>query len=142
MYIPGMAMLSEPPSEPEALRTRVHAYARLMALIADQMEALDRGQMARYHELAGERDQLQRELSANSGELHKDEAVDEMAPFLHQTLQAMEARAESGELLRDRLSVLRDASLQAIRGLESRRIGGCENYLPPRFATAQVNILR
>ncbi len=129
--------------EPEAHRTRIQAYARLMALIADQMEALDHRQMTRYHDLAGERDRLQRELCAGSSEApHAGEAVEGMSPFLHQSLQAMEERAETGKLLRDRLSELRDASLQAIRGLESRRIGGCENYLPPRFASGQVNILR
>ncbi|MEP6692723.1 MAG: hypothetical protein ABJD07_16310 [Gemmatimonadaceae bacterium] len=38
----------------------------------------------------------------------------------------MEERAESGEWLRGRLTELRDASLQAIRGLELRRMTGGE----------------
>ncbi|MEP6692724.1 MAG: hypothetical protein ABJD07_16315 [Gemmatimonadaceae bacterium] len=76
------------PNEHDGVRTRIQTYARLMALIADQLEALDQGQLARYHELAADRDRLQQELGesrarAEAADGGGSDGVDGVTPLLH-----------------------------------------------------------
>jgi chromosome segregation ATPase len=136
------APLTPATAEHESLRTRIQSYARLMAIIADQLEALDQGRALRYQELSAERERLQRELDAARGDDESpSDGVDALAPLLHHTLQEIESEAETQARLRARLTEIRDASLQAIRRLELRSVRGGE-YYPKVMPTRQLDVRR
>ncbi|HEY8484275.1 MAG TPA: hypothetical protein VIL13_06680 [Longimicrobiales bacterium] len=115
------------------LRRRRDGYARYAALLGQQVEALEQGELSRFEELADRRDALARELDQAGavpvqevGAGLADPEVERLVAEIRQTLE----RCRAVELeVRERLRRLRDDTLQAIQALDERR-GVIERYAP------------
>lgn len=97
------------------LRERLHGYARLVSLVAEQLEALERGDAVRLREVDEERAALDAELR---------EAGDGSLPdLLAEGLQAVEEHLTGDEALRDRWTSLEADALRATRAVRGLRTG-------------------
>ena len=107
------------PKRGERLRT----IARCIALLADEVEALEQGDAPRARDLAEQRAALDAELRA------EDEEAAPLYPALYTTpvgeaLQELTRRAEGDRRAREELEYLRDFSLPLARGIPSPAAGG------------------
>lgn len=124
-----MSPLSEPaaPHGHVALRTRLQAYARYAELVAQQLAALDEGDLARVQQLTAERERVHHVLGEATGAASDggpDDTAElrvEFPELLAEALRALEGRTAAEQVLRDRLSDLEGVTLRTLRGAELRR---------------------
>ena len=115
-----------PPLEtPAPLRSeRLHQLARCLDLLAEELEALEIGDLPRMRDVAGKRAGLEKEIRGDA------EAVE--GPSFHQcyvdavteALQRVDEWTERERLARDGLAHLRDESLTLVRSIPQGPAGG------------------
>ncbi len=126
-----MKLLPEPgpPPERDTLRARLQVYSRYAALVADQLAALDQGDLTRLQELAAERERVLRALTEVEGadpDAPGDDTVElrvEFPELLAQALRELADRTEAGLRLHERFQDLEGVTLRAFRGAQLRRSG-------------------
>lgn len=98
---------------------RLLAFSRLLTVVADELEALERRDMAKRRELAEARDKLTRELQ-NTAEGEADELTpcpqlaDELSRLLAGVLEALQHNEEEERWTQIRWSSLEEDALRAI----------------------------
>lgn len=128
--VPGFEeTLSHPDPTPEPgppLAERLHAYARLLALAADELAALEQGDLAKRRELSEARETLTREIrdagrTTPVEEDEEEEAEDfhlplpeKLAGVCYEALEALELRDAEERQMQDRWSSLEGDALRAI----------------------------
>jgi hypothetical protein len=111
----------------DSLRSLLRAYGRFASLIAEQLEALDRQDYPRLHQLALDRESVQREIDLLAGDARDDgiegipERSAEVDQLLASALDEVHRRASDDEALRHHLQRLREGVLGAARGVILRR---------------------
>jgi broad specificity phosphatase PhoE len=140
---PDLSPTADLPHEPlEAAPARVRkASERLrdcshfVALLADQLEALEQEDFPRLRELDAMRAKLAEEMRAETdGEIPLLEWV---AMQVEEAVVGVESWTEFQRRSSDELSQLQDESLPLVRGI--RRLGG-GNYLPLEPASTQLDV--
>jgi hypothetical protein len=111
----------------DVLRALLQLYGRYAALIAEQLDALDRRDYPRLQQLALDRDRIQRDIEARAREA-SDGQLDGLRPgagevdhLLASALDQVQQASEDDAALRDRLERLRASALSAAKGLVLRR---------------------
>lgn len=97
-------------------------YVRYTAVLTAQLEALDADDLARFAELADERDLLAREMDATGASgapAAADRAIDETAR--ESVRGTLETCVDLDRRILERLRGLREETLRAIRELDARR---------------------
>ena len=115
-----------PPGETSAPRRseRLHLLARCLDLLAEELEAIELGDLPRVRDLAGQRAGLETEVRGDA------EAAE--GPSFHQcyveavteALQRVDEWTERERLTRDGLAHLRDESLTLVRSIPQGPAGG------------------
>lgn len=128
------------PESTEGLRDRLRLYARYAALVAEELEARERGDRERLRERMDERERVRAEIAALPGADGGDEAP---APggALEAAVAEAERRAQAEAEVRDRLSRMRDASLRARSGVRLPRPAG-DGYAPPATVRGALDVRR
>lgn len=98
-----------PTPESPALSCRLQAYARYLAVVAEQLETETGGDARRAHGLAVQRDRMQQELAGM-----------EPALLLQEGLSELDQRAEVHELMRERWLELQSGALRSARSIRFR----------------------
>jgi hypothetical protein len=122
---------SDPPATGRGeLSARLHAYARYVTLVADQLAALEQGDLARVEELTTERERVYRTLVQGAPNPEDDtiEVRVEFAELLAEALRELERGTAADHLRPDRFLDLHSVSLRALRGAELRRSGRRGQY--------------
>lgn len=119
LALPEPAEVAVPP-----LADRLQAYARLLTLAADELAALEQGNLARRREISEEREELTLELlspppadealTEDPEELDSASLPDRIAMLLAEVLDALESRDEEERRMQDRWSSLEGDALRAI----------------------------
>jgi hypothetical protein len=102
----------------DVLRQRLRASAQLLAVVAEQTEALEWGDVERIERLDAQRQRLEREIAHASvgpvqGEPRSD-AASQINRLVDQALALLEDRSEEEQRLRDWMEVVQDASLTRV----------------------------
>ena len=92
------------PAAAPPLHERLASFSRYVALVADQIAALEAGAGVRARELGDARAELEEELG-------------DVPALLREALQVIEERLQSDELLRDRWRSLQDDAFRITRTL-------------------------
>lgn len=100
------------------LRTRLQCYARYVALIADQLEALEQGDSARLRQTQEARDELERELAGGEAE-----DADDLDSLVRRGAEAVERRLAEERSLRSRWTSLEDDAIRVTRTVRASRPG-------------------
>lgn len=117
-----------PAPEPPRLADRLRLCARILAAAADELGALERGELVKRNELATERAALATDLLSSlakeDAEAEDESAVDadglllllpqEVANLLSEGLYCLEEREEQERRMQDRWSSLEEDALKAI----------------------------
>src|SRR5690606_37861162 len=128
----GGGRVSSLPAPPEGLRERLQGYARLVSLVAEQLEALEHGEAVRLRELAEERAALEAELRGEGD-------GDTLPDLLAEGVQAVEEHLTGSEVLRSRWTSLEAGALRATRAV---RPGHAPRgrYLDPSALATQLDV--
>lgn len=124
------------PSRSESERLR--DCSSLVALLADQLEALEQGDLPRLRELESMRGRL-------AGEMREE--IDPDTPLLpwlaervEEALRRVDGWIESDRHARDEVAQLQDGSLPLVRGLHRRAGSGTYPSLEPGGAKLDVRL--
>lgn len=127
--------LEAPPARVRKASGRLRDCSYFVALLADQLEALEQEDYPRLRELDAMRAKLAEEIRAETdGEIPLLESV---AMQMEEALVEVESWTEFQRRSSDELSQLQDESLPLVRGI--RRVGG-GNYLSLDHASAQFDV--
>jgi|GEM_PF-3655800 len=121
----------------EVLRERLRLFARYAALVAEELEARERGDHARLREKLEERERVRAEIAALSG----DDESPAPGAALEAAVAEAERRAQAEAEARDWLSRVRDASLRVRGGLRFPRAAG-DGYTPTAAVRGALDIRR
>jgi hypothetical protein len=110
---------------------RLHRLARCVDLLAEELDALELGDLPRMRDLAEKRAALEAEIApAPAADQDDDDAV-EGSPFhvvymqaVTEALQRVDEWTERERSTRDELTHLRDESLTRVRSIPQRTAGG------------------
>jgi hypothetical protein len=109
---------------------RLHRLARCVDLLAEELDALELGDLPRMRDLAEKRAALEAEIAPAPDAVEDDDAV-EGSPFheiymqaVTEALQRVDEWTERERLTRDELAHLRDESLTLVRSIPRRTAGG------------------
>ena len=118
-------------AEGSELLDRLQRYSRYVAIVAGQLDALDRGDHDRVLVLMGERRLLEPECSLEGGGWDSDSMPPSLQEALVSGLSELERRFEMDRSLEDHWISIRDGALRSARSLALRS-------LPPvgRYAAA------
>ena len=120
----------DPGDSQDSLRQRLAAYARYVALVRAQEEALEEGDLERHAELGEAREEIQSELGAapSEHELSVASRDPEARALLEGTLSSLRSALARDERMRRNLASLRNETGGKIRTMGARR---CQvhNYL-------------
>jgi hypothetical protein len=111
----------------DVLRSLLQLYGRYAALIAEQLDALDRRDYPRLQQLALDRERVQRDIEARARDAGDDYVeglrggAADVDHVLSSALEQVQQQAEDDAALRDRLERLRGSALSAAKGLALRR---------------------
>lgn len=98
----------------EKASASLQAYARCLALLADEIEAMQAGDTAKLRELAEQRTQAEQELGEFAGDSSPYKGLEEMAD---EALRELENRTEEGRRQADNVTRLEQESLPLLRGI-------------------------
>jgi hypothetical protein len=118
----ALAPTTQPPPAPTRSE-RLHRLAKRVALLADQIDALDLGDLPRVRELGEERAALEAEI------LGADADVDALteglyAELVDEAVRELQDRVEQERQTRDEIAQLRDGSLTLARSIPRPTAGG------------------
>ena len=113
------------PAEPTPLAARLQLCSKLLALAAEELDALEQGDHLKRYQLAGQRDEVVREMHpadpAEDGDSRPpgtDELMlllpQEVARALAEALYELEEKEEEERRMQDRWSSLEEDALKAI----------------------------
>jgi hypothetical protein len=125
-----------PADEPASLPDRLQRYSRYLALVAEQLAAMERRDVARLQAIEEEREEIER------GWQEEDTPPpEEIRALLHSGLRQLEEQADQEEEERERWTLIQSGAIQAAHVLRPRplRIGSygplgkAENTVDVRF---------
>lgn len=135
-------MTHEPsPESAESTRResdRLRDCSHLVGLLADQLEALEKGDYPRLRELESMRERLAAEMREEHGP--DTPLLDWMGELIGDSLVRVEGWIETDRLSREEVAQLQDGSLPLIRGIDRRSGSGHYRSLDPGSARLDVRL--
>lgn len=117
-----LARMDAPTGEDRTLAERLQVYSRLLALVADELAALEGGDAAKRRELSDARAELMRELFPPPDDEAPEDAppapepVAALTALLSEALDALRQTEEDEKRSRDRWISLEGDALKALQG--------------------------
>lgn len=120
-----LAPAGKAPVDPPPLSSRLELCSRLLAVAAEELDALARGDHLKRYQLADQREELVREIRpADDGPDHRPATTDELmlllpqevARALAEALYELEEREEEVRRMQDRWTSLEEDALKVIHG--------------------------
>lgn len=127
--------LATRPPQPRSESERLRDCSHWIALLADQLEAMEQGDFPRVREMEAMRERLAEEMrDGTDGEAPLPEWV---AERVEATLHRVQSWTDQKRRKREEVALLQDGSLPLVRGI--RRVGG-GNYLSLDHGSAQFDV--
>lgn len=124
-----------------ALPGRLQTYSRFVALVAEQLDALQRKDAARLQELGEERVRLEREMAEPEAveSIRSPAANEHLGALLAAGLHELEHQTEQAQHAREVWSLLQDGALLAARDLRPAPLRS-GHYQAIGITAAQVDV--
>jgi hypothetical protein len=136
MNLPVLEPAPAPTEEPASLPDRLQRYSRYVALVAEQLEALERRDVARLQAIEEERQEIERGWQEDS-----TPPPEEIRALLRSGLRQLEDQADQDEEERELWIRIQSGAIQAAHVLRPRplrigsytALGNADNTVDVRF---------